>query len=272
MTAVKVISSMLETTGASQSKKKAGRDVGADEVWISLSKYQDDFVNMLERWERHTRDPTRLGKRRAGAQHMKTGEAEDEELERIFSEGKWDNSKMIRTFSHLSTTDVDVSTSNGDGSRFVTYTLHPIPHSQWVNVRQKIKKAAAQSRPSVDPPSSQLSSPNASEENITESDGLVVDANRELRAKLFLGQVMMGWFWFIPAFHMGEERLTTHLILPKKEIDFPLGAGSWIIDVDIALDWATPDSEISPSLDTTDALRLPDISQAEADARLPGDL
>lgn len=55
----------------------------------------------------------------------------------------------------------------------------------------------------------------------------------------------MGWLWFIPTFHMtpqatpstSSETETVHLKLTKKELDFPLGAGAWIIDVDIQLEW-----------------------------------
>ena len=55
----------------------------------------------------------------------------------------------------------------------------------------------------------------------------------------------MGWFWFIPAFHMplltGNELSlgteTVHFQLKKSDIDFPLGVGAWIIDVDVSMRW-----------------------------------
>lgn len=47
----------------------------------------------------------------------------------------------------------------------------------------------------------------------------------------------MGWLWFIPTFHMSQEEPTTKFVLTRKEIDFPLGIGSGIIDVEIALEW-----------------------------------
>lgn len=52
----------------------------------------------------------------------------------------------------------------------------------------------------------------------------------------------MGWFWFVPTFHMtpqssSSEIETVHLKLTKKELDFPLGAGAWIVDVDVSLQW-----------------------------------
>jgi len=54
----------------------------------------------------------------------------------------------------------------------------------------------------------------------------------------------MGWLWFIPSFHMPQPPLgaaqqenRTKLVLTRKEIDFPLGIGSDIIDVEILMEW-----------------------------------
>ena len=46
---------------------------------------------------------------------------------------------------------------------------------------------------------------------------------------------------------------TVHFVLPKKEIDFAIGAGGWIIDVDISLDWIGEESvvERAPTEETT---------------------
>lgn len=66
-------------------------------LWVSLARYDDDFVDTLERWERHTRDESgHMGRRKRGSEH-----AEDEELSEVFSEGKWDKSKMVRSFARL---------------------------------------------------------------------------------------------------------------------------------------------------------------------------
>lgn len=48
----------------------------------------------------------------------------------------------------------------------------------------------------------------------------------------------MGWFWLVPTFHMtsGEDR-PVHLKLSRKDLDFPLGAGSWITEVDVEMEW-----------------------------------
>lgn len=55
----------------------------------------------------------------------------------------------------------------------------------------------------------------------------------------------MGWLWFIPAFHMPQPPPRTlkdppersHIRLSRKDIDFPLGIGAWIIDIDVEMAW-----------------------------------
>jgi phosphatidylinositol-3,4,5-trisphosphate 3-phosphatase/dual-specificity protein phosphatase PTEN len=56
---------------------------------------------------------------------------------------------------------------------------------------------------------------------------------------------MFGWFWFIPAFHMpgptsAEGHAQTRLTLGRKEVDFPLGIGKSLVDVEIVLEWHRP--------------------------------
>lgn len=113
MAALKVVNSLLETAGVQQGRKKAGRDVETDELWVSLARYNDEFVDTLEDWERHTRDPSgRMGKRRPGAERLQQGSEGERALEELFADGRWDKSKMVKIFSHLSTTDVQVEEGN----------------------------------------------------------------------------------------------------------------------------------------------------------------
>jgi len=46
----------------------------------------------------------------------------------------------------------------------------------------------------------------------------------------------MGWFWFIPAFHFAEGERRKKWKLARKELDFPLGVGSDIVDVEIEME------------------------------------
>jgi phosphatidylinositol-3,4,5-trisphosphate 3-phosphatase and dual-specificity protein phosphatase PTEN len=65
-------------------------------VWISLAKYDDVFVETLERWEVHTRHSETPGRRRVGSDHM---ESSDVDIDKLFEDEKWDRSKMIRRFA-----------------------------------------------------------------------------------------------------------------------------------------------------------------------------
>lgn len=46
----------------------------------------------------------------------------------------------------------------------------------------------------------------------------------------------MGWFWFIPIFHFDQGEKKKRWKLTRKELDFPLGVGSDIIDVEIEME------------------------------------
>jgi phosphatidylinositol-3,4,5-trisphosphate 3-phosphatase/dual-specificity protein phosphatase PTEN len=49
----------------------------------------------------------------------------------------------------------------------------------------------------------------------------------------------MGWFWFVPTFHIPDQKRgdKVHLKFRRSEIDFPLGPGYWISEVDVELEW-----------------------------------
>ena len=101
--------------------------------------------------------------------------------------------------------------------------------------------------------------------------GVILDAAREVRAKLYMGQVFMGWFWFIPAFHMppppieslGGQLLsptTVHFKLSRQDIDFHIGPGAALIDVDVAMEW------VVPGLNATTDKRAPARPQTNEDS------
>lgn len=70
----------------------------------------------------------------------------------------------------------------------------------------------------------------------------------------------MGWFWFVPTFHMPQpppspgppssSTMTTPtkttFLLTRKDLDFPLGLGSAIIDVEVEMEWVVPLAAGSP--------------------------
>jgi phosphatidylinositol-3,4,5-trisphosphate 3-phosphatase and dual-specificity protein phosphatase PTEN len=104
MNILKVANTVLEATNMG----KAAKDNGNDQIWVSLARYDDDFVEMLERWERYTRGESanengqvglgNMGRRKAGSEHFG-----NEVLSEMFKEGKWDSQKMVRSFARMGT-------------------------------------------------------------------------------------------------------------------------------------------------------------------------
>jgi phosphatidylinositol-3,4,5-trisphosphate 3-phosphatase/dual-specificity protein phosphatase PTEN len=73
----------------------------------------------------------------------------------------------------------------------------------------------------------------------------------------------MGWFWFIPAFHLSQSESTTTLRLVRKEVDFPLGPGEWIVDVEIGMEWV---AESAPGMPTGMGAVGSRVGEGEAEA------
>jgi phosphatidylinositol-3,4,5-trisphosphate 3-phosphatase/dual-specificity protein phosphatase PTEN len=76
-------------------------------VWVSLARYEDELVELLETWEKHTRDENHMSWRRPGSEHMG-----DIKLNREFEDGKWDKGKMVRSFARLSAVDAAIVKSD----------------------------------------------------------------------------------------------------------------------------------------------------------------
>lgn len=99
MTIVRTINKVLNKTVSTRGKKITYGQ-GRGNVWVSLARYDDNFVNKLESWERHTRDEGgHFGKRRNNSELC--GE---ELVSDIFKDDKWDKGKMVRNFAKLGRT------------------------------------------------------------------------------------------------------------------------------------------------------------------------
>lgn len=72
----------------------------------------------------------------------------------------------------------------------------------------------------------------------------------------------MGWIWFIPTFHIPSTATPdpTKILLARKEIDFPLGIGAALVDVEIS---------ISPcsALEAEEGIIQPPARQTSEDSR-----
>ncbi|KAF8499993.1 phosphatases II [Gautieria morchelliformis] len=249
MTFFKVVNKVLEKTVTTKGPKHAYGE-GMGNLWVSLARYDDQFVEELENWERWTRDEQgHLGKR-----HKADGTHEGRSVTQIFEDGRWDKSKMIRSFAKLGHVKRKIDVQDHDKKeRIYTHVLTPLNERRWTMVQNSIRE---------DPITATSYMPPAMESEIddicvedtaqvsTLDDSIILEAGREVRAKLYMGQVFMGWLWFVPAFYMPQPLpraddvpQSTHIRLSRKDVDFPLGIGSWIVDIDIEIEWVPVGSE-----------------------------
>lgn len=83
-------------------RRSSGSSGKADDkghVWVSLARYDDQLVETLERLERRTRDEGGHMGRRKG----ESGSGEEEELNELFLDDKWDKWKMVSSFARMGT-------------------------------------------------------------------------------------------------------------------------------------------------------------------------
>ncbi|KAI0646393.1 phosphatases II [Trametes meyenii] len=241
---VRAVNTLVDTAGLS---KRTAATNSSSQVWASLARYDDDFVDTLEEWERFTRDDSgAMGVRRRGADHM-----EGEAFADLFREGRFDSKKMVRSFARmgpLRDEDIQKDESGADG-KVQTLLLRPLTGDKWLSIREKIEVEGKAPAADID---ANVESEDTSIYDATQAlkgdGGVVVDAHRELRVKLYLGQVFMGWFWFVPTFHMPHPRASggegATLVLTRKEVDFPVGIGSSILDVGVSMEWCSEAADV----------------------------
>ncbi|KAI0711274.1 phosphatases II [Earliella scabrosa] len=249
---VRAANALLDNAGKKKIDVKSARN--ASQVWASLARYDDDFVETLERWERFTRDEGgAMGVRRKGASEME-GEGSISEL---FEDGRWDSKKMVRSFARMGTLkEEDVrKESTSENGKIESVLLRPLTGDKWQRMRDKIV-ADGKAHEGGGGGGSQTAGIGEGEDtslyDVTQTlktdGGVVLDAHREVRVKLYLGQVFMGWFWFIPTFHMHHPRGAAEqgatFVLTRKELDFPVGIGANIIDVAVSMEWCSEVADV----------------------------
>ncbi|KAF7430287.1 Telomerase protein component 1 [Pleurotus ostreatus] len=257
--AANIVMGYTSSKNASISKLANGGKRGG-QIWASLARYDDGLVDLLERWEVQTRDELsgHMGRRKAGSEHM-----DEEELSKVFEDGTWDHKKMVRSFARMGTTEEHATTKEGEekvrGSimtitptyreKTTAYTLRPLNSDAWSDLRSGLKPSGGEGvqLDGVNIPSSETNSIYDVTQTLKGDKGIILDAAREVRIKLYMGQVFMGWFWFIPTFHMGEFLGPAKFTLSKKDIDFPLGIGSAILDVEILMEWVSEGEPLQPA-------------------------
>lgn len=203
--------------------------LGNNRVWASLARYDDDLVDALERWEQSNRDITNLGRRNFES---------SESVNSIFAGDKWDKAKMVRRFARMGDDGKLPSemTSADESIKVYSYILSPLIEERWVEV-SKAPFRQEEIHNSEDLIKSEMSISQPVTGTGMGRSGIVVDADRELRIKLYMGQVFMAWLWFIPAFHIAPEMPSSSFVLPRDELDFPIGIGKDIVDVELKMEW-----------------------------------
>lgn len=111
---VKAASQLLDRLAPKKVKGSVAGEGGTDmsDLWCSLARYDDEFVDVLEKWERWSREAGvgGMGRRRKGGDEMpalKRGEVEEtpaklqEGIKDLFRDDKWDKEKMVRSFAKL---------------------------------------------------------------------------------------------------------------------------------------------------------------------------
>jgi len=221
---IRASNAILDRTGRKKHK-------GKGEVWISLARYDDGLVDLLESWERYTRDEGgHMALRKPGSDHM-----DDDVLSDVFKTRKWDQEKMVRGFARMGVSEGAPREETKEQEKVITYVMKPLTDEKWVKIKEVI--AIEGEELENQEIKSETTSVNEVAINVfKDGEGIIVDANRELRAKLYTGQIFMGWFWFIPAFHFAEGERTKRWRLTRKDLDFPLGLGSEIVELEVEME------------------------------------
>ncbi|KAH8083341.1 phosphatases II [Cristinia sonorae] len=213
-------------------------------LWVSLARYDDDLVEELEKWEKQTRsEDGDLGRRKFESEHMDGNALSD-----LFADDKWDRGKMVRSFARLGTHgEGSVTQQTTNDEKAVTHMLRQLTGDNWELLRNDIETNTGKT-PVKDGLASEEASLYDATTKLQGDSGVVLDAHRELRAKLYMGQVFMGWFWLIPTFHMPHPRQegpqTATIKLTRRELDFALGVGSHIVDVEVNLEWCSETADV----------------------------
>ena len=192
---IKAASTLIDRTGRGKGAKSTSQ------VWASLARYDDELVDTLEWWERTTRtEDGEMGVRRAGSEHQPGRELKD-----VFATEKWDKGKMVRPFARLGTVgedgvqkqqsevrDLSVPRALADScliwfsqeGKIVEYVLRPLSDDSWTLVKSGLE--SDDQSPMVE---SEQSSIQDTIRSLDDTGSVVLDANREVRVKLYIGQV-----------------------------------------------------------------------------------
>ncbi|KAG6334851.1 hypothetical protein ID866_4241 [Astraeus odoratus] len=140
---------------------------------VSLARYDDSLVDTLANYE----EPQR---------------SKPEDCH-IFNDDKWDKGKMVHKFASMIAKDVQISSDKTMGAHLFTFTMASLPQEDWTDIHvQEMPSSQQRNTPlasSLDGSTYSVVSPLSEAGSENDFLDIVVHANRELRLKIFWGQV-----------------------------------------------------------------------------------
>ncbi|KAF9239297.1 hypothetical protein BU15DRAFT_88079 [Melanogaster broomeanus] len=221
---------IVQAASAVITRTGKGRGAGsstAGKVWASLARYNDSFVDELERTERSSRSPT-----------ASKGQA----VSNLFRNDEWDKEKMVHSFAQMGVNDPEPIQEEDTTGEVLTYVLSPLSWNElegdWVELHEEMGRSQCeevQHTSTLERSAYAFVSRPVGDDNPRpeEPGGILLAANREFRIKLFIGGVVLGWVWLIPAFHMSLDSPTSTVVLTHDDIDFAIGIGKALVDMKV---------------------------------------
>lgn len=177
-------SQLIRASNAILDRTSSKKYKGKGEVWISLARYDDGLVDLLESWERHTRDEGGdMGLRKPGSDQVG-----DDMLADVFNTQKWDEKKMVRSFARMGTSEGARKEETPEQGKVITYVMRPLTDEKWVKIKDVIV-GDSEELENQEVKSETTSVNEVATKVFKDGEGIIVDANRELRAKFYTGQV-----------------------------------------------------------------------------------
>jgi len=156
---VRVANMLLDRTSRRDPTKD---DRGAGDVWVSLARYEDKMVHELEK---RVRENVEFEYESDGVTSKNS----------MFATPKWDDKKMVQSFARLGMAQGNHPQIEKDAEdSIVTYSLVPIPSSEWIDIGGETESSAVEM-----------------------NDGIALDSSREVRVKLYMGQVSDDILWLL---------------------------------------------------------------------------
>jgi phosphatidylinositol-3,4,5-trisphosphate 3-phosphatase and dual-specificity protein phosphatase PTEN len=99
-----VKATLTKLAGHSRKRIPHSTDGNKPGLWVSLARYDDDFVGLLEECEKRIRNDSVNGQHTEGTNFISDAVVRTA-IRTLFNGGKWDNVKMVQTFARIGLVD-----------------------------------------------------------------------------------------------------------------------------------------------------------------------